>query len=104
MPMFNMGRASTSGLLLSAMGIVTRHARMQKTHISLLLVFMIVRLSAADLPNGNWKISGEISDVAMSASQGSVFTNTFSLAGYYHDGHFLVDLTPIKSLDDGTES
>ncbi len=70
---------------------------------ALWLSLLLSSIGMADLPRGTWSMSGEIVDVALS-SRGPAFTNTFSLTGYYDNGRFLLDLTPIKSVDDGTES
>ncbi|HEY5298226.1 MAG TPA: hypothetical protein VIK59_09890 [Verrucomicrobiae bacterium] len=57
----------------------------------------------ADLPKGSWSMSGDIVDVAMS-SRGPGFTNTFSLTGYYDNGRFQLNLTPLKTINDNAES
>jgi len=48
-------------------------------------------------------MSGNIVDVRLSSS-GSQFTNTLSLTGHYDNGHFLIDLMPVKTEDEIAES
>jgi hypothetical protein len=67
------------------------------------LSLLLPSTGMADLPQGSWSMSGEIVDVGVSR-RGPIFTNTFSLAGHYDNGRFLLGLTPIKTLDDTAES
>lgn len=57
----------------------------------------------ADLPPGNWAVSGNIVDYGM-AAHGPIFTNTLTLSGHYADGRFILDTTPVKTMDDVAES
>jgi hypothetical protein len=70
---------------------------------ALWLGLLLSSTGMADLPKGRWSMSGEIVDLGVSG-RGPIFTNTFSLGGYYDNGRFLLDLTPIRSMDDGAES
>ena len=77
-----------------------------KTLVNGLVLLMGLLLpvpAIAGLPAGSWSISGEIVDVE-TGTTGQNFTNTLTLAGHYDNGHFLVDLTPVDTLDNIAES
>jgi hypothetical protein len=56
----------------------------------------------AALPEGTWKISGDVVDLGI--EERGTTKNTLSFTGHYDNGRFLLDLTPIKSLDNIAES
>ncbi|MEI8288540.1 MAG: hypothetical protein WCH99_03650 [Verrucomicrobiota bacterium] len=57
----------------------------------------------ADLPAGNWRISGNIEDVRMSGGK-SWRTNDYSFEGHYDSRRFLLEMTPHGAEDDIAES
>lgn len=75
-----------------------------KTVISVAIALFFVRENVkAGLPPGNWRFSGNITDVRMSAGSG-VRTNTLSVRGRYYNGNFLAEVVPQNSEDNIAES
>jgi hypothetical protein len=91
----------------------TNTARMRSVHSRrttlflngfVLLIFFWLRFYGfASLPNGSWRMSGDIMDVLLTGN-GQSITNKLSLTGHYDNGHFLMDLMPIETLDNIAES
>jgi hypothetical protein len=74
-----------------------------KVLVIIVVLLMIQCVGRADIPPGNWAFSGNILDYGM-ASRGPIFTNTFTITGHCSNGHFILDTTPIKTMDDVAES
>jgi hypothetical protein len=72
-------------------------------HIGLLANLLSPPSAAvASLPTGARRISGDVVDVLVGATQS--ITNTLSITGSYNNGHFQIDLTPINASDNIAES
>jgi len=64
----------------------------------LLTSLLLPNLGFSGVPDGSWSITGKVIDLQTTTS------NTLSLTGHCSNGRFVIDLVPVNTRDDITES
>jgi hypothetical protein len=78
------------------------------SHLKNLKIFLFIAgwlmmqcIGRSEIPTGNWAFSGKIQD---SIGSGREYITTYTVAGHYSNGCFILDITPVNKLEATAES